>query len=309
MSRKVISMIALALVIQPLAAAAQDGLPSMTVTAAPAELNAIPLYDADTPGSADTENWVLFGGTALAVRNVTRPTLTPVLPDPARANGTAVIVAPGGAFMMLSWDHEGMSFARALADRGIAAFVLKYRLLETPADAGEAMPFMQAQMAAGFADPTKQPTLQNPLATMDALAALAMVRTRAGEWQVDPARVGMIGFSAGAMTTLNTVLAAGPGQGPDFIGYIYGPQPAVDVPAAAPPMFAAIAMDDQLFSSQGFPIVEAWHRAGRPVELHAYERGGHGFGMGAPGTTNRLMFEEFVAWMAMHGLIEPPAER
>lgn len=309
MLKKTITALAMALALPALPVLAQDAMPPMTAATAPAEPDAIPLYGADTPGSAASENWILFGGSDLAVRNVTRPTLTPVLPDPARANGAAVIVAPGGAFMLLSWDHEGTRVARALADRGIAAFILKYRLLETPADNAAAMGFMNAQMAAGLADPTKPPTLQNPLATQDALAALAMVRARASEWHVDPARVGMIGFSAGAMTTLNTVLAAGPGQGPDFIGYIYGPQPAVVVPDSAPPMFAAIAMDDQLFSSQGFPIVEAWHGAGRPVELHAYERGGHGFGLGVPGMTNSLVFDQFTAWMAMHGLLEAQASR
>lgn len=299
-----IAALAILLAVQAQPVKAQDGMPPIAVTQAPVEPDALPLYGEQTPGTTDTENWMLIDGSDLAVRNVTRPTLTPVLPNPARANGTAVIVAPGGAFMMLSWEHEGMSFARALADRGIAAFVLKYRLLATPADSSEAMDFVQAQMAAGLADPTKQPTLQNPLSTQDALAALAMVRAHAGEWQVDASRVGMIGFSAGAMTSLNAVLAATPGQGPDFLGYIYGPQPAVDVPAEAPPMFVAIAMDDQLFSSQGFSIVEAWHQVGRPVELHAYERGGHGFGMGVRGMTSSLMFDQFTAWMEMHGLLE-----
>ena len=78
-----------------------------------------------------------FAGRDLAVRNVTRPTITPVLPDPAKATGAAVVVAPGGAFMLLAMDHEGWAVAHALADRGIAAFVLKYRLNPTPADEAE----------------------------------------------------------------------------------------------------------------------------------------------------------------------------
>jgi acetyl esterase/lipase len=75
------------------------------------------------------------------------------------------------------------------------------------------------------------------------------------------------------------------------------------VPADAPPMFNAIAMDDGLFKGQGFAIVEAWRKAGRPVEFHAYERGDHGFGTGRPGTTTALLLPEFLAWMDMRGLL------
>ncbi len=108
---------------------------------APVETNAIPLYGDATPGSATTEIWMKMG-TSLMVRNVTRPTLTPFLPKRGKANGAAVIIAPGGAFMGLAMQHEGWDVARALADRGIAAFVLKYRLIETPTDESESLRFM-----------------------------------------------------------------------------------------------------------------------------------------------------------------------
>ncbi len=292
---------------QPLIAQPQGVDPQIVVTKAPAEPDAIPLYGSATPGSADTENWAQYYGQFAVVRNVTRPTLTPVLPDPATANGAAVIVAPGGAYMLLAIDPEGWRVARALADRGIAAFVLKYRIMATPVDPVEAAAFMDKRVRDGLPDPTKQPTLQYPPSTDDALAALAVVRGRAAEWGIDPKRVGMIGFSAGAMTSLNTVLAAKPGSGPDFFGYIYGPQAAVTVPANAPPMFAAIAMDDPLFPSMGFPIVAAWHKAKRPVELHAYAKGGHGFNLGIPGTTTTGMLDQFVAWLGMEGFLKPSA--
>ena len=246
---------------------------------APDEPGAIPLYPDADEGSAETENWVQFMGRDLAVRNVTRPTLTPFLPDPEKATGAGVIVAPGGAFMLLAMEHEGWAVARSLAKRGIAAFVLKYRIIPTPADQAEADRMMMQRMMEGIADPTQMPTLQYPPSTQDALAALALVEANAAEWGVDPHRLGMIGFSAGAMTTLNAVLEAEPGEGPDFAGYIYGPMAATQVPAAAPPLFAAKAMDDELFPNNGFALVEAWQAAGRPVELHAYERGGHGFGL------------------------------
>lgn len=271
----------------------------------PAEPDAIPLYGQATPGSASSETWVKYNEVHSVVRNVTRPTLTPFLPEPGKATGAAVIVAPGGAFMLLAIEPEGWKVAQRLAKQGIAAFVLKYRIMPTPVDNDAGLAFMNKKAMEGIADPTKQPTIQYPPSTDDALAALAMVRARSAEWGVNPKRVGMIGFSAGAMTSLNTVIAAKPGEGPDFFGYIYGPQAKADVRADAPPMFAAIAFDDPLFPSMGFPLVEAWKAAKRPVELHAYERGGHGFNLGVPGTTTTGMLDQFVSWMDMQGLMNP----
>jgi acetyl esterase/lipase len=292
------------------ALSAQPGPPPQIDLVPPApEPNAIPLYPEGTTGSASTETWMNYVGHGYVVRNVTRPTLTPFLPDPAKATGAAVIVAPGGAFMLLALEPEGWKVAKALNERGIAAFVLKYRVMPTPVDVAEATSLMNKRVAAGLRDPRKQPTIQYPPSTDDALAALALIRSGAGKWGVDPKRVGMIGFSAGAMTSLNTVMAAKPGQGPDFFGYIYGPQAKVKVPANAPPMFATIAFDDPLFPTMGFPIVAAWHKAGRPVELHAYGKGGHGYGLGIPGTTTPLMLDQFVAWMDMEGFLRPKSDK
>jgi dienelactone hydrolase len=282
---------------------AQRSLPKIELTQAPTEPDAVPLYGDKTPGSASTETWMNYEGFGYVVRNVTHPTLTPFLPDPKKATGAAVIVAPGGAFMLLAIEPEGWRVAKALNDRGIAAFVLKYRVMPTPVGIAEANAFMDRKVKAGLPDPRRQPTIQYPPSTADALVALALVRANSDRWGIDPRRVGMIGFSAGAMTSLNTVMAAKPGQGPDFFGYIYGPQARVTPPRNAPPMFAAIAFDDPLFPSMGFPIVDAWHKAKRPVELHAYGKGGHGFGLGLPGTTTPLMLDQFVAWLGAEGFL------
>jgi dienelactone hydrolase len=304
--RNVLAILAFLL---PQTLAAQPADPKVESINAPAEPDAIPLYGDATPGKAENETWTKYFGNAVIVRNVTRPTLTPFLPAPGKANGSAVIVAPGGAFMLLAIDPEGWRVARALADRGITAFVLKYRVMPTPVGITEAAAFMDKKVKDGLPDPRKLPTLQYPAATDDALAALAMVRARAGKWGIDPKRVGMIGFSAGAMTSLNTVMAAKPGAGPDFFGYIYGPQAKVRVPTNAPPMFATIAFDDPLFPTMGFPVVEAWHNAKRPVELHAYGRGGHGFGLGVPGTTTTMVLDQFVGWMDMMGFLKSEAAK
>ena len=112
----------------------------------------------------------------------------------------------------------------------------------------------------------------------------------------------MIGFSAGAMLTMTTEYAM-PDARPAFLGDIYGPMGAVDVPKDAPPLFVALAADDPLFGGSGFGIVESWRKAGRPVEFHFYEQGGHGFGMYPKDTTSTGWFPAFVSWLRMHGYL------
>jgi acetyl esterase/lipase len=151
----------------------------------------------------------------------------------------------------------------------------------------------------------KTPDIADPRATEDALAAVAFVRANAKRWGVDPSRVGMMGFSAGAITSINAALAATAAARPAFIAPIYPPMRPLTVAADAPPMFTAIAIDVELFGEQGFGLVESWHHAKRPVELHAYEKGGHGFGLGRPGTTTQLMLDEFIAWLESRGIAPP----
>lgn len=274
----------------------------------PAQTDAVPLYAGTPPGSEgarQVEQWDDLFGMRFA-RNVTRPTITPFLPPPGKATGAAVIVAPGGAYLMLSMDSEGYLVARWLADHGIAAFVLKYRVDESPADTAAFKAMGDARFgAAAKAGADKAPPIRQPLAVADAQQALRLVRARAGEWGVDPSRVGMIGFSAGAMTVLEATLQARPGEAPAFVAPIYGPMTAVDVPAAAPPLFTALAANDPLFGRSGFGLVEAWQKAGKPVELHFYETGDHGFGMRRVGGTSDLWIDEFYAWMTARGLLEP----
>lgn len=273
----------------------------------------IPLYGKSNPGKPSDEITTRFMNQETVVRNITYPTLTPVLPKAGNANGAAVIVAPGGGFQMLAMQNEGWRVAQALADHGVTAFVLKYRLNRTAVDEKEWMESFFRMLGAVSQDSDKKPEIRNPEATQDALAALKIVRSRAAEWGIDPQRVGMIGFSAGAITALNTVLQAqsdneAATNAPNFIGFIYGSMSKVAVPADAPPMFAALAMDDPLFGNGDFSIVTAWHAAKRPVELHAYQTGSHGFGLGRPGTTTTLLMSEFLAWMDMQGLLKPKAK-
>ncbi|WP_380937870.1 alpha/beta hydrolase [Sphingomonas floccifaciens] len=240
------------------------------------------------------------------VRNVTAPAIFPVLPKPGTATGAAVVVAPGGAFKSLSIDQEGFDVARKLADRGIAAFVLKYRLNPTPVDDNEHLAAVGRVFAETIARGTR-PQLKEPRATEDALAALALVRRDAARFGVDPARVGMIGFSAGAQTVLNAALEGKGAARPAFIGFIYGPMDPVTVPADAPPMFAAIAFDDPLFGRGAMGAVDSWRKAGVRTEFHGYERGDHGFGAGKPGTTSVGVIDAFRLWLATDGWLAPRA--
>ena len=238
------------------------------------------------------------------LRNVTRPTLTPVLPDRGKATGAAMIVLPGGGFQLLAMRNEGWAIARWLADHGIAAFVLKYRILETPADEKALLDSLARSMGAMMQGPEQDRVPKAPQATDDALQAVRIIRASAAKWGIDPKRVGMIGFSAGAIATRQAALAPDPKARPNYIGYIYGPMSAIDVPADAPPMFAALALDDPLFGHEGFGIVENWRKARSPVEFHAYEKGSHGFGVGKPGTTTTMMLPELLAWMQSRGLLD-----
>lgn len=279
---------------------------SITPTAAPAEPGAIALGTGGVAASTAQESWFRQYGTAFT-RNVTTATLTPFLPDPSKATGAAVIVAPGGGSLFLSMEAEGWKVARALADRGIAAFVLKYRTRPTPAGEAE----FKAAMDAMFASAGRRDTRMSPDAAaarvsdsmVDAAAAFALIRSRAGEWHVDPKRVGMIGFSAGAMVTMTTTLGM-PAVKPAFIGPVYGSMEPVTVPADAPPMFAVLAADDPLFAHKGLGLIDSWQQAGRPVEFHLYERGGHGFGLGKKGTTSTGWFDAFVLWLDTNGFLK-----
>jgi len=297
---------------------AQDG--KIYPLETPAEPGAIPLGTGGVDGQTAPESWFRQWGEPMA-RNISTATLTPFLPEPGKANGAAVIVAPGGGFRWLSMNNEGWKVAKALADRGVAAFVLKYRLQPT----GETIEDLERAMnrtfasagarpagapAAGSAPDAPPPRPARPAPAMqleDAEAAYALVLSRAKEWGVDTNRLGMVGFSAGAGLTMHATLHSKTMK-LAFIGPIYGGMGPVEVPKNAPPMFAAIATDDFLFRGE-FGLIKSWHEAGVPVEFHLYQNGGHGFGLGYPGRTSNRWFDAFMHWLDVNGfLAAKPAE-
>ena len=288
-------------------AMAQDG--TIYPLEAPAEPNAIPLGTGGVEGQTAPETWFRQWGDPMA-RNVSAATLTPFLPDPGTANGAAVIVAPGGGFRWLSMGNEGWEVAEALAERGVAAFVLKYRLRPTPESLDGFRDSMNRMFASASADSSGPPQdgaasrpprwdLSNQLE--DAEAAYALIVERANEWGVDTTRLGMIGFSAGAGLTMHSTLNS-ESMNLAFIGPIYGGMGPVEVPKDAPPMFTVIATDDFLFRGQ-FGLIESWYEAGRPVEFHLYQNGGHGFGLGNPDRTSNRWFDAFMHWLDVNGFL------
>ncbi len=277
--------------------------PPKTPIEAPAEPNAIPLGTGGVEGQKAKETWYKQWGDPF-VRNVSQATLTPYLPERSKANGAAVIVAPGGGFRILSMGNEGWEVAQALNERGVAAFVLKYRLQRTAEDWAEfdkGNPLTAPTPGAPPGPPNFAAMIVMPLE--DATAAFKMVRARAKEWNIDPKRVGMIGFSAGAGTTMAATLQSTENK-PAFIAPIYGSLRTVDVPADAPPMFVALAADDPLFGQSDFGLISAWQKAGRPVEFHLYQNGGHGFGLGNPNRTSTGWFPQFMLWLEVNGMLK-----
>lgn len=248
----------------------------------------------------------------LMLRNVSDPTLEVF--RPRRPNGTGVIVCPGGGWRILAWQHEGLEVARWLAERGYTAFLLKYRVLPTSPDPKAfeaAMAGMTAQLEqprSGASAPRKLSDvvpaealrLPRGAAADDGQRAIEIVRARAKEWDIDQAKIGMIGFSAGAFLAADVAME--PKTALAFVAPIYGGETQGHaVPPDAPPLFTVIAQDDRLL----FRVVEGlyadWSSADRPAELHIFARGGHGFGMVRQGLPVDRWIDLFGDWLVDRG--------
>ncbi|MDT7807523.1 MAG: hypothetical protein QOJ70_1336 [Acidobacteriota bacterium] len=226
--------------------------------------------------------------------NVVTPTLTAYLPERSKATGTGVIIAPGGAFVALAISLESEDVARSLQERGIAAFVLKYRIMEKR---GEGIPANMDMDEAG------------KYGIADGIQALKVVRQHAAEWGVAPDRVGFMGFSAGAMVTSGTLLQQDAAARPNFAAMIYGGPFGVmpAIPAKLPPMFLAWAQDDPVALNPIVKFYGALTSAGHKPEVHIYSKGGHGFGMRKQGTSSDHWIDEFYYWLEAQGFTKRSA--
>ncbi len=268
----------------------------------------IPLWQGPAPGS---ENWMQqevqyknARGEAM-VRNVVNPTLTAYLPERGKANGTAVIVAPGGGFRFLSWDSEGVFVAKWLAQRGVAAFVLKYRVVESPAPEAEYQKYLASFMASLGKAPANQinPEIQN-LAAADCRQAVKLLRQRAGEFGIATNRIVLMGFSAGAIATVKAVMDPDASGRPDYAAPIYGGATnGMEIPKPAPPAFILVANDDKLMSVASAKLYADWKAADIPVEFHVYSKGGHGFGLTPHGLPVDHWIDLFGEWLSGQGLL------
>jgi acetyl esterase/lipase len=257
---------------------------------APVHAQVVNIWPGTAPGS---EHWTqkekTFTGTPVGtvIEDVVIPTLTAYLPARAKATGTGVIIAPGGAFVALTVSLEGADLARWLQQRGIAAFVLKYRTVEKLQDG---IPEMDMDTAGRYG-------------IADGIQALRVVRQHAAAWGVSPDRVGIIGFSAGAMVASGTLLQKNATARPSFAALIYGAPFGVmpHIPAKLPPIFMAWAQDDAVAIKPVVKFRDALLAAGVRPEVHVFSAGGHGFGSKKQGTTSDHWTDELYYWLTAQG--------
>ena len=277
------------------------------LTAAALGQDVIQLYSGLPPGSPAADypekNYFSKIWNTEVVSNVTRPSLLLFKPQGTNT-GTAAVICPGGGFMALSIDSEGIGVAKWLAQRGVTAFVLKYRVAHTGDDATQ-------EFTTIFSDKEKFHALVDPvipLSIADGLAAVSYVRQHASEYGFSPDRVGIIGFSAGGTVTLGVSLRYSPENRPAFVAPIYpaaGTFKDVAVPADAPPIFIAAATDDNLgLAPDSIAVYEKWTAAHIPAELHMYARGGHGFGVRKHGVPADSWIDRFGDWLESQGWLK-----
>lgn len=283
-----------------------------------AQETVVPIWPGAPPGSEDwTHKEIEYANPQTGekmVRNIATPTLTAFLPDPSKATGAAVVICPGGAFLFLSWDSEGTKVARWLAEQGVAAFVLKYRVIPTPAPEAEfhktvARLFSEigaASRGGSAEDLLKRTDPKNirALAHADGKQALRVVRARAKEWRISPDRIGIMGFSAGGFVTMEAVLEHDAQSKPNFAAPIYGGEiNSRPIPADAPPLFILVANDDSLMSTASVRLYTDWKAAGHSAELHVYSKGGHGFGLTKHNLPVDHWIELFYGWLGVQGFL------
>ena len=244
------------------------------------------------------------------LRNISEPRLEVHRPAPGTSNGTGVIVIPGGGWTINMWDHEGNAIVQWLNGLGYTAFLLAHRVQASHPDPEE---FARLAALMDGLHETPWPSSKKPrlisdlisdaryLAARSACAddgrrALELAREQAAELDIDPATIGMIGFSAGAFLAIDVALDP-QGAQPAWIGAIYGGEVGdKTVPADAPPIFIAVAGDDVLAKVvEG--LHESWTAADRPSEMHVFSRGGHGFGLVEQGLTSDRWTEQFISWL------------
>ena len=285
---------------------------SLSVILSVSAQETIHLWEGKAPGS---ENWDYqekissFPGGGSIVQNVVDPTFTVYLPDSSVANGAAVIVCPGGAFRMLSVEGEGANVAKWLNEQGFAAFILKYRLYNPGNSKIASMDPSKIKLSLEYANANPAPDNQElnkviSLATNDGQQAIRLVRRNARKWNIDPSKIGIMGFSAGGGVAVGTALLDDPEGYPDFVVSLYGPSMVdVHVPDNAPPIFIAVAANHKPVSLGCVALYSVWNEAGKSAELHVFSQGRGGFGIRKQGLPSDAWPDLFLKWIEGEGLI------
>ena len=237
------------------------------------------------------------------VTNVSVPSIQVFLPKIEISNGTAVIIAPGGGLFGLSINSEGNQAAKWLNEKGITAFVLKYRLVPTGEDGIKEISELESD------DIRTRVEQILPLSISDGLAAVSYVRENAKKYGVKPNSIGFMGFSAGGAVTMGVTFNCTKENRPDFIVPVYpwmtvmGPY---DIPKGAPPMLIVCASDDPLKLAQpSINLYSEWLKDNKSVGLHMYSKGGHGFGMRKQGLPSDNWIQRFYDWGIVEKIIIP----
>jgi acetyl esterase/lipase len=271
----------------------------------------IHLYQGNAPGS---EEWALqeremtFPGTTFVlVQNVTSPSLRLYAPPKEKVNGTAIIVAPGGGFETIVESVEGTPVAKELNARGITVFLLRYRIFQTNDD------FLNSPDRSSGLEPDidKRMLMFNQelraMVLADAKLAVEYVRRHAQEFDIDPNRIGFMGFSAGG--TVASLLATGydAGSRPDFVAPVYGwIFEDLTIPENGPPVFLVHAGDDTTVPvSSSIHFYNAWKKGGNSAEMHLYAHGGHGFGVMKKNLPVGSWMDRFYDWLLNESLVKP----
>lgn len=277
----------------------------MVFSVAFAQQKVIPLYAGDVPGS-ETWNWdeAMNDNNSWKTKvmyNVSKPTLTMFAPEEGKANGTSVVICPGGAFRALSIDSEGYDVAKWLTKKGVTCFVLKYRLVRSKT----LDPVAEMGVNWGTKDFEDESRKVIPLCIADGRASIAYIRKHADALKLDPNRIGIMGFSAGGTIAAATAYDFSSENKPAFIAPIYPFFPIEmhgKMDKDAPPAFISAATDDGLnLAPHSTALYEQWISAKKSAELHIYAKGGHGFGMKVQNLPSDKWIERFSEWLQVNG--------
>jgi acetyl esterase/lipase len=263
---------------------------------APGEMKELP---AEQDVNKPTDNLV-GGRKIIKLTSVSTPQITVYEPSKDNRTGCALIIAPGGGHNILAYDHEGTECAEYFAARGITGIVLKYRV------------------------PFRNPNKRWEAAVQDAQRAVSLVRSLASDWQLDPQRIGILGFSAGGETAGLAALLHAERQypevdkvdevscRPDFAALIYAGgfenkkepwtlQDHVKVDSSTPPMFLVHAQDDGVSVANSVLLFSELKKSKIPAELHVYATGGHGYGMRNTGHPVNSWPDRCAEWIVNQG--------